>query len=184
MSNIIFKDNETFNMVFESKTEKDNDGNPLRFYALKDTSKYHLSRYVSANAQNIYSESGITKTLLSEICNKMLEAVNNNKLDEVAVWTNNLKARMSYPVDENAAIRMAMIYHFVEGENPNSCENHWTEWKLKKVLNDPEAYSFFLPVGLTYTPSYSEYLEEISESYLNQRRMTINQLTPTLHQQE
>lgn len=175
---MIYKDNQEFEPVFTFQNEKDNTGNTLVMYRLKDTSKYHLSRYVSANAQNIYSESGITKNLLSEICERMTEAINKNKVDEVAVWVNNLKARMSYPVDENAALRMAMIYHFVEGENPNLCENHWTEWKLQRVLKEPEAYSFFLPIGLIYTPSYSEYLEEISESYLIQRQATMSQLIP------
>lgn len=175
---MIYKDNQEFEPVFTFKNEKDNANNPLVMYRLKDASKYHISRYVSANAQNIYSECGITKVLLGEICNKVTESINANKLDEVAVWINNLKARMNYPVDENASLRMAMIYHFVEGENPDTCENQWTDWKLKKVLNDPEAYSFFLPIGLTYTPSYSEYLEEISQNYLEMRRQTINQLTP------
>ena len=179
---MIYKDNAEFEPVFEFKGETDTQGNPLVMYRLKDTSKYHLSRYVSANAQNIYSESGITKELLSNICQQMTKSINDNKLDEVAVWVNNIKARLTYPVDENAALRMAMIYHFVEGENPNLCENHWTEWKLKKVLNNPEAYSFFLPIGLIYTPSYSEYLEEISQNSLEMRKQTLNQLIPNPQQ--
>ena len=140
---MIYKDNAEFEPVFEFKGETDTQGNPLVMYRLKDTSKYHLSRYVSANAQNIYSESGITKELLSNICQQMTKSINDNKLDEVAVWVNNIKARLTYPVDENAALRMAMIYHFVEGENPNLCENHWTEWKLKKVLNNFAKFSPF-----------------------------------------
>ncbi|MEG1199967.1 MAG: hypothetical protein RSD53_11280, partial [Algoriella sp.] len=78
--------------------------------------------------------------------------------------------------------RMAMIYHFIDGENPDSCENHWTEEKLKLVKQDPEAYSFFLPIGLQFTPVYQEFLTEVSTNSLEQRRMTIQQLTPPPHQ--
>ncbi|MEG0695858.1 hypothetical protein [Algoriella sp.] len=169
-------------VAFESKVLKGNNGQPLKFYALKEITDYHLSRNIAANAQNIYSESGLTKNMLSEICNGLTNAVNKNKLDEVAVWINNIKARMSYPVDEDAAIRMAMIYHFIDGENPDSCENHWTEEKLKLVKQDPEAYSFFLPIGLQFTPVYQEFLTEVSTNSLEQRRMTIQQLTPPPHQ--
>ena len=110
----------------------------------------------------------------------MTDAVNRNKLDEVAVWVNNIKARLNYPVDEDASLRMAMIYHFIDGENPDTCENNWTEEKLKLIKQDPEAYSFFLPIGLQFTPSYQQYLADISQSYLEQRRMTIQQLIPQL----
>lgn len=167
-----------FKKVFESKMLKDTNGDPLIFYTLVDASQYHLSRYVAASAQNIYSESGLTKSILAKICSEMTNAINNKKLDEVAVWVNNIKARISYPVDEDASLRMAMIYHFVEGENPDKCENHWTEWKLKQIKNDPEAYSFFLPIGLAYTPIYREYLEEISEASLMERKSMIQMLTP------
>ncbi|WP_312208291.1 hypothetical protein [Empedobacter sp.] len=173
---------EKYKVAFESSTLKDKNNEPLKFYALKDITQYHLSRNVAANAQNIYSEAGLTKEMLKEICKNMTEAVNKNKLDEVSVWINNIKARMSYPVDEDSALRMAMIYHFIDGENPETCENHWTEEKLKKVKQDPEAYSFFLPIGLEFTPSYQQYLMEVSQSYLEQRRMTIRQLTPPPHQ--
>lgn len=173
---------EKYNVAFESKVLKDSKNEPVKFYALKDITQYHLSRNIAANAQNIYSEAGLTKNLLKEICTNMTDAVNRNKLDEVAVWVNNIKARLNYPVDEDASLRMAMIYHFIDGENPDTCENNWTEEKLKLIKQDPEAYSFFLPIGLQFTPSYQQYLADISQSYLEQRRMTIQQLIPQLHQ--
>lgn len=171
------KDNPKFKLLFESRVHQHN-GEPLRFYTLADMSEFHMSRYVAANAQNIYSASGITPDLMNAICDNMIAAVNEKKIADVAVWANNLKYRTKYPVDENAVIRMAMIYSFVEGEDPDKCENHWTEWKTQKVLDDPEAYSFFLPIGLQRTPAYSGYLEEISESSLLQRREALKALTP------
>jgi len=181
---MIFKDNQDYKMVFESKIHFGNDNQPLRFYTLRDISKFHISRYISANAQNIYSESGITPDLLTEICDNMIKAVNERKLDEVSVWVHNIKSRLKYPVDEKASIRMAMIYHFIDNEDPNECENLWTEKKTQLVLSDPEAYSFFLPIGLSNTPSYEAYLQDISTSSLIQRTEMIKQLTPTLPAQK
>ncbi len=54
-----------YKVVFESKVLKGNNGQPLKFYALKEITDYHLSRNIAANAQNIYSESGLTKSMLS-----------------------------------------------------------------------------------------------------------------------
>ena len=123
----MFKDNPKYKLEFTAK-----DG--TEFFSLKNSAEYHMSRYVAANAQNIYSGSGVTPEVLNKLCDMMIEAVNKNKLSDVAVLANNIKYRTKYPVDESAILRMAMIYYFVEGEDPDKCENHFTEFKLKKVL--------------------------------------------------
>ncbi|MDV7696289.1 hypothetical protein N6B72_05085 [Chryseobacterium soli] len=178
-----YKDNPEFTLLFESKMF-DTSGNalkkgnePLRFYAYANISNYHMSRFLAANAQNGYSAAGITPDVMNAICDKMIQAVNDKKIADVAVLANNLKYRTKYPVDENALLRMAMIYSFVENENPDKCESHWTDWKLKKILEEPEAYSFFLPIGLELTPAYSESLEAASASSLNKRTMMLETMS-------
>lgn len=179
---ITFEDNPLFELVYQSEfvTQKINGvEQPLRFYAPVNVADgYHLSRYIAASAQNIFSAAGCTPELLKRLCDGIIEAVNKNKLDEVAVLANNIKYRLAYPVDENAALRMAMIFHFVHGENPNTCDAHWTEWKLKKVIEDPAAYTFFLSRGINATPAYNDYLQGITQSSLEQRREALKALTP------
>jgi hypothetical protein len=77
----------------------------------------------------------------------MEKSVNAGKITDVAVYINNLKYRMRYPVDEDVILRMAMIFHFIESENPNKVEPHWTEKKLQLVKEDPAACSFLWNTG-------------------------------------
>lgn len=183
---MLYKDDPKFTLLFESKMFNTNGeqlkagDEPLRYYSLANISDYHMSRHLAASAQNMYSAAGVTPTVLNAICDQMIQAVNDKKIVDVAVLANNLKYRTRYPVDEHATLRMAMIYSFVDREDPDKCENHWTEWKLKRVLDEPEAFSFFLPIGLELTPAYSEYLQEVSQNSLNQRRQMINTMQPNM----
>lgn len=178
----IFANNPDYKLEFESsilKQKVNGVEEPLRFYApVNIADGYHLSRYIAATGQNIYSAAGCTPDLLKSIADNIIDAVNRNKIDEVAVWANNIKYRTAYPVDENAALRMAAIFYFVDGEDPDTTDAVWTDWKTKQMLADPEAYSFFLSMGLASTPAYSEYLLEISPSSLEQRREALKALTP------
>lgn len=181
----MYKDNPEFTLQFESKmfdisgNELKEGAEPLRYYSYTNIANYHMSRYMAANAQNQYSSAGITPDVMNAICDKMIQSVNEKKLADCAVLANNLKYRSKYPVDEHASLRMAMIYNFVDREQPDKCENHWTEWKLQKVLAEPEAYSFFLPIGIELTPAYSVFLQEISENSLSQRRETLKMMWPS-----
>ncbi|ROI05460.1 hypothetical protein EGI16_03475 [Chryseobacterium sp. G0240] len=186
----MYKDDPKFTMMFESKIFNINgdrlkEGDePLRYYSLTNMSEYHMSRHLAASAQNMYSAAGITPTVINSICDQMIQAVNDKKIVDVAVLANNLKYRTKYPVDEHATLRMAMIYSIVEREDPDKCENHWTEWKLKRILDEPEAYSFFLPIGLELTPAYSEYLQEVSLNSLNQRKTMLESMQPSTSEQK
>lgn len=179
-----YKNDPKFKIQFTSKKfnvngeELKKGDQPLRYYSHSNISDYHVSRFLAANAQNMYSASGITPEVMTQICDRQIQAVNDKKLADVAVLANNLKYRTKYPVDEHAIIRMAMIYHFVDNEKSDMCENHWTQWKLEKVLAEPEAYSFFLPIGLEFTPAYSEYLQEISQNSLNKRTEMLKTMWP------
>lgn len=180
------KDNPKYKIEYTSKIfdTKGNpltgDAEPLRYYSLANIADYHISRYIAANAQNMYSAAGITPDVMTSICDRMISAVNEKKIADVAVLANNLKYRTKYPVDEHAILRMAMIYILVDGEDPDKCENHWTEWKLQRILAEPEAHSFFLPIGAEFTPAYKEYLQEISPISLQERTMILRTISPDM----
>ncbi|WP_346318195.1 hypothetical protein [Chitinophaga sp. YIM B06452] len=150
---------------------------PIFYEPVEDTA-YHQSRYVAATAGNIYAACGITPELQDKILEEMERAVNANKLAEVAVWINNLKYRRKYPVDEDAALRMAVIFFFLEGEDPNKMEPHWTEHKLSLVKEDPAAYSFFMARGIASIETYSASPAANSQDYLTKRRLALEALTP------
>lgn len=172
---MIFKGNDKYKEVCKS--------GDVSFYVPVNANDYHLSRFMAANAQNVYSASGATKEYLTILTDKLIQMANDEKSiktlrTDIGTLANNLKYRLRYPVDEDCAIRMGAIYCFMEGENPDTCEANWTEQKLKLAKSDPDLYAFFLITGIEYTPSWRE-LESVSidTDYLNKRREALNGLT-------
>jgi hypothetical protein len=171
MIKIEFKDNPDYRPAFTSEVHN------VTFYEPVSDVSYHNSRYVAAGAHNYYCAAGITKELLLKMLEQMEAAVNSNKLSDIAVLINNLKYRTRYPVDEDAAIRLALIFYFIPGENPDTVEPHWIEHKLKLVKEDPAAYSFFMSIGIKSSPIYNGLDKAISPTSLQNRRNDLEGLT-------
>lgn len=167
-----YRNNPDYIASFHSKVHN------ITFYENASDVAYHTSRYIAAGAHARYCQAGITKELLEAILDEMEKAVNNSKLSDVAVLINNLKYRTRYPVDEDAVLRSALIFHYVEGENPNKVEPHWIEHKLKLVKDDPEAYSFFLSTGIENSPIYNALHPETFQSNLQNRRNDLQGFVP------
>lgn len=118
----------------------------LKFY--EPTGDYHISRYVAAGSQNVYSASGATKDYLSAlitavqtICND--ENTRNTWRTDIGTLMNNLQYRLQYPVDEDCAIRMGAIYALQEGEDPGIINPKLIEDKVKLARKYPDLYTFF-----------------------------------------
>lgn len=186
----MFANNPKYKEVFYSTVHN------LRFYMPEDIATgYHLSRYVAAGAQNIYSGAGATKDLLDALMDKMLERCNDEKnlknlRTDIAVLANNIKYRLRYPVDEDCALRMGAIYCFIDGEDPDTTEDYHTRRKVmlakgdnaQNIPPDPQLYAFFLSIGIPYTPAWSELSDTLtSTSYFSQRQETLNALMPQSH---
>lgn len=179
MANVVFKDNPDYKQVFLSQVH----GVP--FYMPSDSATangYHLSRYVAAGEQNIYSASGATKDYLDAITQQMLDIVNKQTADrvksDIAVLVNNIRYRLKHPVDNECALRMGAIYTFMDGEDPNECKGLWIDKKVKMALEDADLYTFFLHMGVTFTPAWSEQLTllETMTEYLSKREADLRTL--------
>lgn len=161
---------------------KDKQGNS--YYCNANSSEIHLSRYVAAQAQLIYSESGATKDVLTAIVNQMLDIVNEEKTNnkrlksDIAVLCNNILYRTKYPVDEDCILRMGAIYTYMDGEDPDKCEEVFISRKIALAKEDSELYTFFIHMGHASTPRYKELLpaSDVSD-YLTQRAKTLETLT-------
>lgn len=158
-----FENNPLYKVVFESKVHG------CKFYGPSGESDYHLSRYVAAGAQNIYSGAGATKDALQAITDKMLELCNDEKnikslRTDVTILAQNIQYRLKYPIDEDCALRMGAIYVFMEDEQPEEVHDLFTRRKIamakgdlaNKIPADPELYAFFLNTGIENTPSWKE----------------------------
>ncbi len=149
---------------------------------------YHMSRYIAANAQNIYASAGTTKELLSKIANHAIKICNEKDVKtiktDIGLLMNNILSRLQYPVDEDCALRMGCLFYFIEGEDPNSVDEFWLNKKLNLAKGEakehsPAMYNFFLSKGLINTPAYSELLECLSDrDYFQKRKEMLAQLIP------
>lgn len=186
---IIFEDNPDYKKVFTTHSKEVIDGKAVlkevHLYTPSDVTKYHLSRMVAANAQNIYSNSGITKQLLSVMLDNIIEKCNDRKaplgtiLTDIALIAQNLKYRTKYPIDEDCALRMGAIYTFIDGENPEDVSNHFTQMKVNLAKEDAALYDFFINSGIKLTPAYQEYLPHLSDTeYFQKRSEIIQSMTP------
>lgn len=166
----MLKDNPSYKVVFRSEVHG------IDFYAPVETAEYHMSRYVAAGAQNIFSASGATKDFLEKVIDKMLDICNNERSKDtirtdIGTLCNNMKARMKYPVDEDCAIRMGAIYSIMEGENPDEVKATYTERKVKLAHEDPDLYAFFLGIGISSTPSWKDYgINSLTMEYFQNRK--------------
>lgn len=174
----IHKDNPQYKEIFESKIHG------IKFYMPVETGSYHMSRYIAAGQQNIYSSLGATREYLDGITKKMLDLCNdeNNKdrlRSDMAVLANNLRYRLQYPVDEDCGIRMGAIYAIAQDEAADMHDNFQTQRKVDfakgnkthNISPDPELYAFFLSMGLQATESWTRSEPSTIGSGYFQRRM-------------
>lgn len=173
----LYKDNPAYQKIYEN-------GSTV-LYAPIQTANYHMSRYVAAGEQNIYSASGATKDYLDKISQQMLDIVNSGDkskvISDIAVLCNNLRYRLKYPVDADCAIRMGAIYSILPDEPADKCELAHLNRKLGMAKNDPDLYAFFLNMGVASTPSWKELLTglEPMDEYLKNRAAVLQGLTIT-----
>lgn len=172
-----FKDNPAFKEEFYSELLN------ARFYGPVSASDYHTSRFIAAQAQDLFASVGTSKEVLSAIVSKVLELCNSDKpvntfRTDVGVLMANLQYRMKYPVDEECAIRMGAILTFAEGEDPNRVADAWTQKKMDMARQDPALYTFFLSKGLANLPSYAKLLDTLTDTQMTARREALSSLTP------
>lgn len=167
-------DNPLYTCVFD---------NGIKLYAPAAGNNYHLSRYIAAGAQNIYSSCGITPEVLNTFLDEMIRQANDEKIKElrtnIGVLANNLKYRLKYPVDEECALRMGAIYTFMPDENPDEVHDAFTQAKMKAAKENPELYAFFLNVGIEHTPSWKAYENHLTDTgYFQNRDNDLKALLP------
>lgn len=165
----------------------------VKLYIPATDTDYHLSRYVAAGAQNIYSSAGATREVLEAISDRILAICNADKKQgdtwrsDISTLMNNVKYRLQYPIDEDCALRMGAIYSFLEDENPEECNDTYTRKKvtmakgdsIKGIPADPELYAFFLSLGVQSTTAWKEYGHLLDDTdYFQKREETLKSLTP------
>lgn len=180
---MIFKDNPNYSEVFTLAKEGED---PIKFYVPNDNAEgYHVSRFAAAQAQAIYSSSGATPELLNAmmdsiigICNDVKKTQSTIRTD-IGVLANQIKYRTKYPIDEDCCLRMSAIYCFIEGEDPDKVSNDYINKKVRMAKDNPEMYTFFLHMGIQFTPNYRELWKDLKDTdYFKTREEAIRGLIP------
>jgi hypothetical protein len=167
----------------------------IRIYTPVNSSDYHTSRYVECLNQQIYSSSGTTKETLEEVMNEILRRCNKQFEDtfrtDIAALANSILYRLKYPVDQHCSIRMGCILSLLEydiieneevrtiSENPYKYELFWQQKKEQIAHDIPDAYAFFLTLGVANTEAYRPISDILSDSdYFSKREAEIRSLLP------
>lgn len=183
-----FADNPKYKEVYKDES--------VTLYAPADPSSgYHTHRYIAAGQHEQYASMGGSKDVFEALFDAILDLANVDKpiktvRSDIAVLCNNAKARMRYPVDEDAAIRMGAILTFMEGEDPDFVSDVFIQRKMelakgKGVPNKPgyippnaALYTFFLSMGIAALPSYTAFLSNTNDTdYFNNRSKLLEGLT-------
>lgn len=180
-----FKNNPEYQEVFTLKRDGKED---LHFYQpVSPVEGYHISRYVSAQAQSAYAAAGITPEMLNALMDNVIALVNDEKKGkstlrtDIGVIANQIKYRTKYPVDEDVCLRMSAIYLLMDGEDPNKMQESWTKHKVSLAKENPDLYAFFLTMGIKFTPKYLELSEALNlGEYFQTRSEAIRSMSPNL----
>lgn len=166
-----------------------------KVYFIKDdylASTLHTSRKVEADIQNMYSVAGVTADYLRKMCDEALKMLENDPKGEtlrqnmIAIF-NQIRYRTTTPVDSLCLLRMGCIFAFLEMDNgtaePVDSQIAWTDAKMRIAQSSPEAYDFFLRLGIVNTPSYFNLLDTLrSQDYFSQREEMIMSFTRSVRE--
>jgi hypothetical protein len=179
---MLYSQSQEYEAVFKSEVHN------LEFYQPKEIATgYHFSRYAAAGEHNMYAAMGITPDLFDAMINK-IEAVANasdtkTMKTDMGVLIANLRYRRKYPVDQDAALRVAAIYLLMDGENPDVVSSEMIARKLEMckgsdtAKSDSAMYAFFLNMGLSCTSAWKDLLPTLPKDYLIQRNEALKSLT-------
>lgn len=166
--------------------------NGIKLFVPHNTTTYHTSRVQEAMKQNIYANNGIGQDALEKHIDAIIELCNQTGelktiRTDIASVAQALKMRMKYPVDEHCAVRMGITLTFIQieedgmvkGENPDKVEWYWMQKKEKLAFEFSDLYAFFLTLGVSSIPRYSEALSTLSDTdYLMNRMMKVREMLP------
>lgn len=160
------------------------DANEIKLYIPAQETKYHASRFVAMQEQQIYSSHGMEKDVLVGMLNAMVDLCNSDKpvasfRTDIGTMCNNLLYRTQYPIDNKVALRTGAILTFMEDENPDTIDVFWINKKLSLADKYPDLYAFFLTLGLNNLNVYTSLLDtSIDLDYFRKREEAIQALLP------
>lgn len=180
----MFKDNPKYK--FEGEFDA------VSIYTCLKESDYHTIRYIEALNWQTFASCGVTKDKLKQLTDKLIELCNDEKSvktlrTDVGSIANLIQYAMKYPVEEHCGIQLGCMLSFAEwesngilvSENPDIIEDMPMKKKMDIALNNPDAYAFFLSLGIDNIPEYRNHFDTLTGSnYFSQRSKAMKAMMP------
>lgn len=152
----------------------DSQGN--KWYCITNTANIHASRALTAWAFSKDAEYGLTREKLSLGLEKINEAVNKNRLSDVAKVTGVLEAALSLYAEPEIMLNLATCYTFLNNEQNDGFKDFIQEKKREIWNSDPDCRAFFLQWSVQFMQRFSESQSTNVLDYLERVKPVIDQI--------
>ena len=98
----------------------------------------------------------VTDVELAGFCDRITEAMDEQKFTKAAGYVERLKERISYAVEMTTLLQLAKSFFFLEGENINRSSRYYSEKKDEIFEEDLECRAFFLQGAWKLTDMYAD----------------------------
>jgi|GEM_PF-1375206 len=139
----------------------------------------------------------VIETVCNEIITRANDDKFKTARTEIAQLANSLLYRLKNPVDEHCALRMGHVLSFMEiphvveyckedpkggdpiitkvedgavSEPANEVSQFWMDKKMQLSMSNPEAYAFFLTMGVRHSETYSKAFDTLTDTNYFQNR--------------
>lgn len=152
------------NSLAHCYTDKDRN----KYYVLLNQSDMSADRVIKLLEFNRHVELCLTKERLDYIKEQAIKALNDKKLNDVALWLNEFAISNELFAEIKTLENLATIFFYLEDEPIDRYEEHWQNLKKENWRKDKESRFFFVEQAWRTTGKYSKdskfnlrkYLEE------------------------
>lgn len=152
----------------------DSQGN--KWYCINNSANIHATRALTAWAFSKDAEYGMTREKLSLACEKINEAVNKNKISDVAKVTGVIEAALSLYAEPEIMLNLATCYTFLNDEANDGFKDFIQEKKRVIWQSDAECKAFFLQWSVQFMQRFSESQSTNVLDYLEKVKPVIDQI--------
>lgn len=126
-----------------------------KWYTLKDPKKIPKYREIEVQIAMRQLHNRITDVELAGFCEKIREALDEQKFTKAAGYVERLEERISYAVEMTTLLQLAKSFFFLEGENINRPSQKFNDLKDEIFSDDLECRAFFLQGAWKLTDLYA-----------------------------
>lgn len=135
------------------------DGKGNRWYQFKNPTRIPAIRSIMGEVAATQAEMKMTMTSLHKFCVAMETKIVEKNFIDLSSLVSRLKERLTWAYEEKTLTSLAVNYFLIEGEDPTTISDEFTEKKRELLSSDIELRAFFLTAAFNYTRTTGNILE-------------------------